>query len=191
MVASGTAGTNVSGGLVGGRTTYFDWALANYGPGDVHFNEGDRLVQIGLDGSPIVGFTAPSGGFTLQEGHYAYYEDFTVDDISAGRHTGELVGDPGGLVAESDEGDNSYSTAWTWGGGSARATGVHPWIRVPARGLRTAPIPAQGGDASTRAVRTAATMGVLYVPAAAHVSGAHGTNWRTDLEIHNPGAGEG
>ncbi len=27
----------------------------------------------------------------------------------------------------------------------------------------------------------------LYVPAAAHVGGAAGTNWRTDLEVHNPG----
>jgi len=28
----------------------------------------------------------------------------------------------------------------------------------------------------------------LYVPGAAHVAGAAGTNWRTDLEIHNPGS---
>ncbi len=28
----------------------------------------------------------------------------------------------------------------------------------------------------------------VYVPAAAHVAGAAGTNWRTDLELHNPGA---
>ena len=27
----------------------------------------------------------------------------------------------------------------------------------------------------------------LFVPAAAHVAGAAGTNWRTDLEVHNPG----
>ncbi len=27
----------------------------------------------------------------------------------------------------------------------------------------------------------------LYVPGAAHVAGAAGTNWRTDLEVHNPG----
>jgi len=29
---------------------------------------------------------------------------------------------------------------------------------------------------------------VLYVPAAAHVTGIGGTNWRTDLEVHNPGS---
>ncbi len=32
---------------------------------------------------------------------------------------------------------------------------------------------------------------VSYVAATAHVSGAGGTNWRTDLELHNPGAAEG
>jgi len=34
---------------------------------------------------------------------------------------------------------------------------------------------------------TAATGMELFVPGAAHVTGAAGTNWRTDLEIHNPG----
>jgi len=29
---------------------------------------------------------------------------------------------------------------------------------------------------------------IVYVPAAAHVTGNAGTNWRTDLEVHNPGA---
>jgi len=30
----------------------------------------------------------------------------------------------------------------------------------------------------------------IYVVAAAHVAGAAGTNWRTDLEVHNPGSDE-
>jgi len=33
-----------------------------------------------------------------------------------------------------------------------------------------------------------ATGDVLVVPAAAHVKGAEGTNWKTDLEVHNPGS---
>ncbi len=37
-------------------------------------------------------------------------------------------------------------------------------------------------------VREGVTAGTsVYIPAAAHVSGAAGTNWRTDLEVHNPG----
>jgi len=32
---------------------------------------------------------------------------------------------------------------------------------------------------------------VYYIPASAHVAGAAGTNWRTELELHNPGKGEG
>jgi len=35
-----------------------------------------------------------------------------------------------------------------------------------------------------------ATDGIIVVPAAAHVKGAAGTNWKTDLEIHNPAANE-
>jgi len=30
--------------------------------------------------------------------------------------------------------------------------------------------------------------GVIFIPAAAHVRGSAGTNWKTDLELHNPGA---
>jgi formylglycine-generating enzyme required for sulfatase activity len=36
---------------------------------------------------------------------------------------------------------------------------------------------------------TVATTGTdVFVPGAAHVAGAAGTNWRTDLEVHNPGS---
>ena len=35
----------------------------------------------------------------------------------------------------------------------------------------------------------AAASSAIYVPASAHASGAGGTNWRTDLEVHNPGPG--
>jgi hypothetical protein len=30
--------------------------------------------------------------------------------------------------------------------------------------------------------------GVLFVPASAHAAGANGASWRTDVEVHNPGA---
>ncbi len=213
LVASGTTGTNISGGLVGGQSSYFDWALANYGPGDVHFNEGDRLVEIKLDGSGMVSFVAPEGGFTLQEGHYAFSVDYKVDNIPAGQHTGELIGDPSFLVAESDEGDNSYSTSWTWSSGAA-AMGPGRTVRVPKVRIRIRPIPGWGegatkpsfkpivarwlGTAPLRpglpaqtAERADASTDAIYIPASAHVSGTSGTNWRTDLELHNPGTVQG
>jgi hypothetical protein len=46
------------------------------------------------------------------------------------------------------------------------------------------------GAGSARSARGATSAGeILFIPAAAHVSGAADTDWRTDLEIFNPGAG--
>lgn len=44
------------------------------------------------------------------------------------------------------------------------------------------PISAAAGKSSATVADTQ-----LFIPASAHVSGALGTNWRTDLEIFNPG----
>lgn len=41
--------------------------------------------------------------------------------------------------------------------------------------------------AVAKSVRLAAGS-TVYIPATAHLSGAVGTNWRTDLELHNPGS---
>jgi hypothetical protein len=35
----------------------------------------------------------------------------------------------------------------------------------------------------------AAAGSVIYIPAGAHAAGANGANWRTDVEVHNPGSG--
>ena len=42
--------------------------------------------------------------------------------------------------------------------------------------------------ATSAAARLVAADQTVYIPATAHLSGAAGTNWRTDLELHNPGA---
>ena len=44
------------------------------------------------------------------------------------------------------------------------------------------------GSSGSASKSTATVPGsVLFIPASAHVSGALGTNWRTDLEMYNPG----
>jgi hypothetical protein len=48
---------------------------------------------------------------------------------------------------------------------------------------------AAAARASAATPAASAAGGVLYVPASAHASGANGSNWRTDVEVHNPGAG--
>jgi len=194
LVVSGTTGTSTSGGLVGGQPTYFDWAMANYGPGDVVFPPGSHLTQIQLDGSPAKSFYTQDG-YTLPEGYFAYYEDDPLDGIPAGQHTARLVADPDPVVAESDESDNTFDSTLTWSAASAPAGAASAtWHAVPAV-PKTAPIPGwrpPGAGSSlvagSRSVKRAVVVGdPVYVPASAHVSGALGTDWRTDLELHNPG----
>jgi hypothetical protein len=205
LVASGSQGTNTSGGLVGGSTTYFDWAMANYGDGPATFPDGSVVASIQIEGSTY-NFTT-SGQFVLENGRYTSYEDAAVQGISAGQHTATLVGDPGSEVPESNEGDNSASYTGTWSG---KAAGDQPkTVKVPANELVTRPLPGYGTAIEYRSpVRLeddsdpasgmrlllpgkAASYGSnVYIPASAHATGAAGTNWRTDVELHNPGTGQ-
>ena len=47
--------------------------------------------------------------------------------------------------------------------------------------------PSDKGYASTAKSSATVPGSVLFIPASAHVTGALGTNWRTDLELFNPG----
>ena len=196
LVASGTAGTTTSGGLVGGGTTYIDWALANDGPGDLFIPQDQVLCTVELDGQGEIDFIGPAGGYTLQAGYYAYYNDYALTSIGAGQHNLTLVGDPSQLFPETDEGDNSYTYTGTWSGkGAARGSkkvrvvveGDRLQQRPLPRGAR--PAPADGGEGWWKLATLVEE--TVYVPAASHVAGASGTNWRTDLELHNPGSQQG
>jgi len=209
MVVSGTTNTSTSAGLVGGQPTYFDWAVGNYGPGDAVFPPGSNFTQIQLDGSPVVNFLTQDG-YTLPEGHYAYYLDYQVDNIQAGQHSTTLVADPDQVISEPNEGDNTYEYAGAWAAGSfppgsipapERANpgtmGVAPipgWLRHETGAIRQAAggrpehsLPSAFGQRTQGAQGIAVVGEAVYIPASAHVSGALGTNWRTDVELHNPG----
>lgn len=53
---------------------------------------------------------------------------------------------------------------------------------------RVSPDGKMGRLAGSSAPRLVAANRAIYIPASAHLSGAVGTDWRTDLELHNPGA---
>jgi photosystem II stability/assembly factor-like uncharacterized protein len=55
---------------------------------------------------------------------------------------------------------------------------------------RIRPDGSQGQTAASAAAVRLAAGSTLYIPASAHLSGAVGTNWRTDLELHNPGVSD-
>jgi hypothetical protein len=88
--------------------------------------------------------------------------------------------------------------------GSAQATEILPQIGVdavddayavvhsntPGASFFTyaAVVDNSSGDSITVLPGPASSEEPLYVPAVAHNSGLHGTQWRADLEVHNPGA---
>jgi len=206
LVASGATGTSTSGGLTGSGPTYFDWAMANYGPDDAVFPAGSNIAQILLDDSTLVSFYSETE-YALEAGTYAYYEDYEVDGITAGTHTATLMADPDNVIAENDEGDNSWDLVESWSAKSARALVS---VKVPKARIGNAPIPGWSSDSTSKSYHLAGVRWhgspplkpgpiavahtkattvdmAIYIPAAAHVSGALDTNWRTDVQLHNPG----
>ncbi|HSO23532.1 MAG TPA: hypothetical protein VLT81_11515, partial [Chondromyces sp.] len=210
VVASGTQGTNTSGGLVGGATTYIDGAIINYGPGDVTFAPGQIVARVRLDGSNIIQVSFTQGG-TLPANNYASFTDVAVDGISAGQHTVSLVADADSLVAETNESDNTYEYTGTW---TASAKTGNDRVQKSKRPLRSDSmiVTRAGGWSDGGSVEYPATFewvgepplkpgafgsskaasygDAVYIPASAHATGAVGTNWRTDLQLHNPGPGQ-
>jgi hypothetical protein len=210
LVASGDPGTNTSGGLQGGATTYIDWAILNEGPDDAVFPEGLELAQLELDDVPRVVWTAPAGGYTVDAGFYVYLEDYAFEGVSAGSHTLTLEADPSNGLVEADEGDNSYTFSGTWSAAKAGGKALSGLKTLDASRLKKLPIPGYGpatvwgrtadevrwkrdlARANRRragVTKSATTTGEpVYIAATAHVAGAAGTNWRTDVELHNPDA---
>jgi len=208
LVVAGSTGTRTSGGLSASGPSYFSGAVANYGPDNAVFAADSTVMRVDLDGSSLIFITGPSGQpFTLEAGTYAYFEDLEVSNISAGSHTSTLIADPDGLVAEDLEGDNSWDYVGSW---SAKASTSTTPVKVPEARIHVAPIPGwEGGRTFSKqgplsfiwtgsapltpgpfqAENSKATTvdDAIYIPAAAHVSGALGTNWRTDVQLHNPG----
>jgi len=211
LVVSGQPGTSTSGGLVGGQTTYVDWALINEGPDDVVFPAGEGIVRLDYDGSPLVRWTS-SNDYVVEAGFYVYVEDYAINDLPAGSHTMVMTGDPDDVIDETNEGDNSFSFTGNWA--ASKIAGTIPAERTEgATSLRQAPMseiydaalrprsPAERAAKLSLAVANAArnpstasslkSLEPIYIPATAHVAGAAGTNWRTDLELHNPDTVQG
>ena len=207
LVVSGTTGTRTSGGLTGGGATYFDWAVANYGPGDAVFPAGEAIARIALDGASRVNFFNNTV-YTLEAGFYASYDDYQIDGISAGQHTATLLADPGHVIGESDESDNNSDYVGSW---SSKSEPTDIRVKVPTARIRVAPIPGwqpetakhrydpigvlwlgapplQPGPLAIAPTKATAVDNAMYIPASAHATGSGDTNWRTDVELHNPGS---
>jgi len=136
-----------------------------------------------------------------------YFEDFEVTGISAGSHTASLTADPDDVITEDNEGDNTFDYTDTWG---AKTTWAPQSVAASKPRIRIAPIPGWGpkrtfesyepsgihwrgskqlksGPGTVNRIKATVTDPAIYIAATAHVSGALNTNWRTDVELHNPG----
>lgn len=63
---------------------------------------------------------------------------------------------------------------------------IHGWMQKARTGETGVTLPASAA-ASLRGYPLQAGQSLVFIPAAAHATGAAGTNWRSDVEIHNPG----
>ncbi len=177
VVPASETGTTVAGFLSTWYDTYVDWAVVNWGPEDIT----SRIdFELRIDGQRYTGWY--SNG--LQSGYYTSVEDYRIPSgtFSEGWHSLSIVADPDNVIGESNESDNEAGASFEWTNivlsaqPSRSGTGEVGGARVEIR-----PVPERAS------VQTAASSRIL-VPASAHASGAGGTNWRTDLEVHNPGA---
>ncbi len=181
VVPSSDQGTTQTGFLSTWYDTYVDWAVANHGPNDIT----TRIeYELRVDGQPYTRWYSDG----LQAAHYTYVTDYKIPSgtLSAGWHSVSIMADPDHVIAESNESDNEAGASFEWTDivtsaepARAHASGARPAMRVEPAG-EVQPILAEAAGLTAASTR-------VLIPASAHASGAGGTNWRTDLEVHNPG----
>lgn len=163
--------------LTAGASAHFQFVVANSGAAT---HTGAVRFGLWVDGAltAYANWTntsgLPSGQGTLLTWEYA-------GAIAAGAHDLRLSVDPENLIAESNEGDNDCATRATWGGTVILSQPGAMAFETELPEGRPVPIEPPGE------MRAAAAGEEVWIPAAAHASGMNGANWRTDLEVHNPG----
>lgn len=166
-------------------TSYIQMFLANIGSATA---SGPIRFRLSIDGVPA-GTSIWDNATGLEFGLGVILTWEYTGTIVPGIHDATITIDPDDTIAESNEADNSCTTTVNWGGAPL-------FVGSPAR---DASVDALSGGAAVPLARSAPpeppgsaalepSTGPIYVPAAAHASGVNGASWRTDLEVHNPGA---
>ncbi len=164
--------------------TYIYVSVANYASATF---TAPLELGVSIDGAPkgLWNWSNPSG---LQSGYYTPLSlTYSTHDLTAGPHTVRVVLDPNHKLNLANRAAGDCSATWTWSSivfapASATAQGS---VLVSEVGLATEG-PQVPIDQPMAAVALA-TSATYTVPTSAHSSGAKGTNWRTDLEVHNAG----
>ena len=133
-----------------------------------------------------------SNGMALEPGHGIVLDWEYTNPIAAGTHTLTLTVDPDNTIAETNEGDNTCTSSATWT--SVVFAHGEEALGAPAGEEQVSeddPVAVREGPrllaVKARSALASGATEPIYVPASAHASGLNGSNWRTDMEVHNPG----
>ena len=124
-VVAAVAGTAISGPLTVDSTTFVTWGAGNEG---LASTDASIDVHIAFDGV-VVDQRVVSGLSAQSRAALTDWDELgTLIDITPGEHTLSVTVDPGNLIDESDETDNTVSTVFTWGTGPAVAPDPSPEV---------------------------------------------------------------
>lgn len=116
IVASAVSGILASGPLTVDGTTYVTWGAGNAG---LASTDASVAIHITFDGV-VVDQRVVSGLSALSGTALTDWEELGgLINITPGEHTLSVTVDPGNLIDESDETDNTIATVFTWGTGPA------------------------------------------------------------------------
>ncbi|MGV8038867.1 MAG: CARDB domain-containing protein [Thermoanaerobaculaceae bacterium] len=168
----------VSEALYVNQATYLYCAIANLGTTTF---TGPLKLGVYFDGTRIFDLTwsNPDG---LPPNYYLPFQPTTMTVYATGQHTVEVRIDPDNAVPESNETDNSCAFTGTWSGAPLSPSARAEAASLLGGGVVKASPPRPIGPTAPLAATA------YYVATSAHASGAAGTNWRTDLELHNAGS---
>ncbi len=99
--------TTRTGNLTAGQATYVDWGLTNLGNAPT---SGASIGRLLIDGQPVHEYNYGNVGSGEQ---FAFF-DFAIMNRVPGAHMLRMEADPGNLIAESNEGNNSWEREFTW-----------------------------------------------------------------------------
>lgn len=138
VVIAATAGSKSSGPVTVDATTFITWGAKNAGLASI---DTSIAVHVYFDGLLVDQRVIP-GISALSRSELIDWDELGGKiRITPGEHTLKISVDPGNLVDESDETDNSVTTTLTWGTGPAVAPEPSP---------EPMPIPAPAFDELTR-----------------------------------------
>ena len=107
IVVSNTTGTSTDSTLKTTDTLFIDWAVINNGTGNITSTFNEQLYVDGVQRQLFV--TNPP----LNANTFTFFQDFSLGSLSAGTHTIKIVADSGGVITETNEGDNEYTKTIT------------------------------------------------------------------------------